>query len=140
MGGKCFTGMWHRSVQMKDAGTGLKQAGPLPCQVFLLYFLGQLLGSQWKRPLRGARGSAEGDTGAVSCSAKGTQGLFPPAQKGTQGLFPPAQKCISKSGGQGVQQCVLPAWGPEGAADLGRFPGDCSALCCGCCRLAGLHS
>lgn len=104
--------VFHRHVAQIGPDEGCwhwAEAGALPCQVFLLYFLGRLLGSQWKRPLRGAQGSAEEDTGADSCSAKGTQGLFPPVQK-----------CISKSGGQGAAAVCPPSVGTRGRCRSGE--------------------
>lgn len=94
-------GTWPRhDPEERNAGPGLKQAPPQHW-VLLLYFLGRLLGSQGKRSLTGAQGSAEGDAGTW-------------AQ-----LFPQVQKCF-QVWWSGLHLCVLPVWGPRGGSKSGK--------------------
>lgn len=96
VGSKDFqeAGTWPQyDPEESNAGPPGAAAAPQPW-VLLLYFLGRLLGSQGKRSLRGARGSAEGDAGTW-------------AQ-----LFPQVQKCF-QVWWSGAALCVLPVWGPK---------------------------
>lgn len=99
---------------------GLKQA-PATLGASPL-FSGAAAGSQGKRSLRGAQGSAEGDTGTW-------------AQ-----LFPQVQKCFQVWWSGAAPVCPPCVGTKEGAPNLGRFPEEHSALRCRRHRLAGLHS